>query len=357
MSKVRLAGIGILVIAAVAPAAPPSPVVLREFVYVSAPFPECHASTIAEVDGTLVAAWFGGTEEKNPDVGIWVSRRENGKWTPPVEVANGKRPDGTRLPCWNPVLFRPKGGPLHLYYKIGPDPSRWWGLETTSADGARTWSPPRRLPAGILGPIKNPPVQLADGTIVSPTSDEAHGWRVYFERSTDGGKTWSRGDWVNDGKEVQAIQPSILVHRDGKLQALCRNRAGPILETWSADGGKTWTKLTPTELPNPNSGIDAITLKDGRFVLVYNHVPPVLGKWGGPRSPLNVAVSEDGKTWQAAAVLEKEPGEFSYPTVIQAADGSVHVTYTWNRKRIRHVVLDPAKLRGPPIRGGIWPAE
>jgi predicted neuraminidase len=309
-----------------------------------------------EVDGTLVAAWFGGTEEKHPDVGIWVSRTGNGKWSPPVEVANGKQADGSRLPCWNPVLFRPKGGSLHLYYKIGPDPSRWWGTVMISLDGGKTWTAPRRLPDGILGPIKNQPVQLADGTIVSPTSDETHGWRVYFERSTDGGKTWSRGDWVNDGKEVAAIQPTILIHRDGKLQALCRNRAGPILTTSSTDDGRTWSKLTPTELPNPNSGIGAVTLKDGRHVLVYNHVPSVLGKWGGPRSPLNVAVSADGKTWQAAAVLESEPGEFSYPTVIQAADGSVHVTYTWNRKRIKHVVLDPAKLAGPLIRGGIWPA-
>ncbi|HEX4590648.1 MAG TPA: sialidase family protein [Gemmataceae bacterium] len=355
MSKPGLATVVSIAFAAASPAAP-SPVVLKESVFDTAPFPECHASTIAEVDGALVAAWFGGTEEKHPDVGIWLARRQNGKWTPPVEIANGKQPDGSRLPCWNPVLFRPKGEPLHLDYKVGPDPSRWWGIEMTSADGGMTWSPPRRLPAGILGPIKNQLVQLADGTIVSPTSDEAHGWRVYFERSTDGGKTWTRGDWINDGKDIQAIQPAILVHRDGRLQALCRNRAGPILQTWSSDGGKTWSKLTPTELPNPNSGIDAVTLKDGRHVLVYNHVPPIAGKWGGPRSPLNVAVSNDGKTWQAAAVLESEPGEFSYPTVIQAADGTVHVTYTWNRKRIKHVVLDAAKLGGPSIRGGAWPS-
>jgi predicted neuraminidase len=344
-------------VAATISADPPSPVVLSEFIYETASFPECHASTIADVGGTFVAAWFGGTAEKHPDVGIWVARCESGKWTPPVEVANGKQPDGSRLPCWNPVLFRPKGEALRLYYKVGPDPSRWWGMVMTSADAGKTWTPPRRLPAGILGPIKNQPVQLADGTIVSPTSDEAHGWRVYFERSADGGQTWARGEWVNDGKEVAAIQPTILIQRDGRLLALCRNRAGPILETSSTDGGITWSKLTPTELPNPNSGIDGVTLTDGRQVLVYNHVPPVAGRWGGPRSPLNVAVSADGKAWQAATVLEREPGEFSYPTVMQAADGVVHITYTWNRKRIKHVVLDPAKLGGPPIRGGVWPVR
>jgi predicted neuraminidase len=334
-----------------------SPVVSSEFIFDTAPFRECHASTIAEVDGTLVAAWFGGTREKHPDVGIWVSRREDGRWTPPIEVANGRQSDGSRQPCWNPVLFRPKGGPLHLYYKVGPDPPRWWGIVTSSTDGGKTWGPPRPLPAGILGPIKNKPVQLAHGTILSPTSSEADGWRAYVERSGDGGRTWSRSDWFCDGKTIAAIQPAILTHRDGRLQALCRNRAGPILETWSADGGRTWSKMAPTALPNPNSGLDAVTLADGRHLLVYNHVPAVAGRWGGPRSPLNVAVSADGKTWQAAAVLEREPGEYSYPAVIQSADGAVHVTYTWQRKRIKHVVLDAAKLTGPLIRGVDWPTD
>ena len=68
------------------------------------------------------------------------------------------------------------------------------------------------------------------------------------------------------------------------------------------------------------------------------------------------AVSRDGTTWSAALVLENEPGgEFSYPAVIQAADGLVHITYTWKRQRIRHVVLDPAKLELRPIVGGEWP--
>jgi predicted neuraminidase len=341
---------------AAAAADPAGPVVLSEFVFTTAPFPECHASTIADVDGTLVAAWFGGTEEKHPDVGIWVSRRENGRWTPPAEVATGRQPDAPRQPCWNPVLFRPRAGNLQLYYKVGPSPTQWWGMAMTSADGGRTWAPPRRLPDGVLGPIKNKPVQLADGTILAPTSSEVDGWRAYFERSADGGRTWARTDFVCDGKSVGAIQPAILTHRDGKLQALCRNRAGPILETWSTDGGRTWSPAAPTALPNPNSGIDAVTLADGRHVLVYNHVPSMLGKWGGPRTPLNVAVSADGKNWRAAAVLEREPGEYSYPAVIRAADGAVHVTYTWNRKRIKHVVLDPRKLDGPPIRDGVWPA-
>ena len=106
--------------------------------------------------------------------------------------------------------------------------------------------------------------------------------------------------------------------------------------------------MTLTPLPNPNSGIDAVTLSDGLQLLVYNHTPR-------GRSPLNVAVSRDGKNWQAAAVLEDQPGEYSYPAVIQTPDGLVHVTYTWKRQRVRHVVLDPAKFELRPIDNGRWP--
>jgi predicted neuraminidase len=321
-------------------------IITREFIYETAPFPECHASTIAESQGTLVAAWFGGTEEKAPDVGIWVARLENGKWTDPVEVANGvQKPakDGTllRYPTWNPVLFQPKQGPLLLFYKVGPSPTKWWGMLTTSADGGKTWAKSRRLPDGILGPIKNKPIELAGGTLLCPSSTEspdlANKWQIHFEQTGDLGVHWGQTGPVNDGVEFGAIQPSILVHGGGKLQAVGRTRQGKVFQIFSDDDGKSWGKMTATMLPNPNSGIDAVTLRDGRHLIVYNHTTR-------GRSPLNVAVSSDGTDWKAALVLENEPGEFSYPAVIQSADGLVHVTYTWNRKRIRHVVVDPARL-------------
>jgi predicted neuraminidase len=321
-----------------------------EFIFEKAPFPQCHASTIVETRGGLVAAWFGGTREKNPDVGIWVSRHEGGKWTEPVEVADGKQADGKQQPCWNPVLFRPKGGPLMLFYKVGPSPSRWWGMVRTSDDNGKTWSDARRLPDGILGPIKNKPVQLPSGDILCPTSTEDNGWRVHFERSADGGKTWEATPPLNDGKTIGAIQPSILTHKGGKLQAVGRTKQGKVFETWSDDGGKTWGQMTLTALPNPNSGIDAVTLADGRQLIVYNHTAT-------GRSPLNVAVSEDGKTWKAAVVLESEPGEHSYPAVIQAADGTIHVTYTWKRQRVKHVALDPKKLVLRDMTDGKWPKD
>lgn len=325
-----------------------------EFIYETAPFPSCHASTIEETKDGLVAAWFGGTHEKHPDVGIWVSLHRSGSWTTPVEVANGVETPEKRHPTWNPVLFQPKTGPLLLFYKVGPSPSTWWGMLMTSSDGGKTWSSPRRLPDGILGPIKNKPVQLASGEILSPTSSEGDaGWRVHFERSTDLGRTWTATPPLNDGKTIGAIQPSILLHRGNQLQALGRTRQGKIFEIWSEDGGKNWGKLTLTALPNPNSGTDAVTLKDGRHLLVYNH--SVKG-----RSPLNLALSKDGKEWSAALVLEDDPAApagYSYPAMIQTSDGLVHITYTWKRLRIKHAVVDPAKLELRPMADTVlmWP--
>jgi predicted neuraminidase len=331
------------------PGAQSGAIVTTEFIYESAPFPSCHASTIVETERGLVAAWFGGTAERNPDVGIWVSRRESGQWTTPVEVANGVQTPELRHPTWNPVLFQPRSGPLMLFYKVGPSPSSWWGMVMTSADGGRTWAPPRRLPDGVLGPIKNKPVQLANGDILSGSSTEHDGWRVHFERSSDNGTTWVATPPLNDGKEIPAIQPSILVHKDGRLQAIGRSRSKKLFETWSSDQGRTWTSLVLTELPNASVGTDAVTLNDGRFLLVYNHTAT-------GRSPLNVAISIDGRQWMAGPVLENEPGrEFSYPAVIQTRDGLVHVTYTWRRERIRHVVIDPRALTLRPIVNGNWP--
>jgi predicted neuraminidase len=330
-------------------------VVRSEFIYDKAPFPSVHASTIVETKGGLVSAFFGGTREGAPDVGIWVSRHVKGAWSAPVEVANGVEADGKRHPCWNPVLFETAPGTLTLFYKVGPSPQTWWGMVRTSRDAGQSWSDAVRLPDGVLGPIKNKPVRLADGTLLSPTSTETpekpSKWRVHFERSTDGGKTWTVVRLPEPaGGPIDAIQPSILLHPKGRLQAVGRSRSQRVFETWSDDGGKSWTATTLTDLPNPSAGTDALTMRDGRHVIVYNHTPK-------GRSPLNVAVSRDGKAWEAALVLESESGEYSYPAVVQAGNGLLHITYTWKRERVKHVVVDPAKLVTAPMPGGAWPTS
>jgi len=341
-----------------------SPILSTEFIYEKAQFPSCHASTIEQADdGTLVAAWFGGQHEKAPDVGIWVSRKVNQVWTAPIEVANGvqyQKIDGTivRHPTWNPVLFQPKNGPLLLFYKAGPDPQRWWGLLTTSTDQGKTWSTPRQLPEGILGPIKNKPIELANGDILCPSSTESpitQLWQVHMEFTSNHGLTWKRSEALNDGVALGAIQPSLLKLPGTELLAVGRTQQGSVFQIRSKDNGYTWGEMQASMLPNPNSGIDAVTLSDSRHLLVYNHVQTEPGVWKD-RSPLNVAVSSDGVLWQAAIELENAPTEeFSYPAIIQTRDGLVHITYTWNRKKIKHVVVDPKKIVSKAYSTGKWP--
>jgi alpha-L-rhamnosidase len=354
-------------------------IVTDEFIFEDAPFPESHAATIAETPAGLVAAWFGGTKERNPDVGIWISRQVNdvnniesiesnstvnntknaefndtvnnsksiqlkSTWTTPVEIANGILSDSVRYACWNPVLYQIPGGDLLLFYKVGPKVSGWTGWLKTSSDNGLTWSKAKALPEGFLGPIKNKPVLLDNGVLLCPSSTEEGGWKVHFEATPDFGKTWNMIGPIPDTAH-NAIQPSILSYGKGKLQILCRSKEPVIEQAWSEDNGKTWSKLTATSLPNNNSGTDAVTLSDGRQLLVYNHVKTPKGASKGARTPLNVAVSKDGIKWYAALVLEDSPvSQYSYPSVIQSADGYVHIVYTWRRQRIKHVTIDPRQL-------------
>ena len=235
-----------------------------------------------------------------------------------------------------------------LFYKVGPTPSRWWGVLLTSKDGGKTWGNRRKLGKNdkighLIGPVKNKPIQLVDGTILCPSSTEHKGWRVHFEATRDFGKTWKVIGPINDGKEFGAIQPSVLTYADGRMQVMCRSQQKVVTQSESKDGGKTWSKMTASKLPNPNAGTDAVTLKDGRQLIVYNHTVRRL-KFPSGRNMLNVAISDGGKIWKPVLTLERAQGEYSYPAVIQAKDGKIHITYTYQRKSVKHAVLDPTKL-------------
>lgn len=321
------------------------------------PTPECHASTIVDTADGLVAAWFGGLHENHPGVGIWVSRHDGAKWSEAVEVVDGSEGEDQEYACWNPVLFQPRGGPLWLFYKVGVSPSKWWGVAITSEDNGRTWSKPWRLGTSprlfsenrnLLGPVKNKPLQLPDGRVICPSSTENQGWRVHFENTKDisrGPKaTWTVVGPLQVGEKLDAIQPSVLVHADGRLQIVCRTRQGVVGTSWSSDSGESWGPMKSLELPNPNSGTDAVTLTDGRHLLVYNHSRRTAEANG--RQILNVAISDDGIEWKPLMSLENHSDKagYSYPAIIQADDGRVHITYTWRRLAIKHVVLDPQQL-------------
>jgi predicted neuraminidase len=172
---------------------------------------------------------------------------------------------------------------------------------------------------------------------------------VQMERTKNVLREWTKTRFLNSSMDYGAIQPTILPWEDGSIQILCRTKQGKITQCWSDDNGHTWSRMRATDLPNPNSAIDAVVMRDGAAALVYNHSDT-------SRGMMNVAVSKDGKNWSGALVLENEPGaEFSYPAVIQTSDKRLHVTYTWKRQGIKHVILDPAQFRTQPIVNGVWP--
>lgn len=333
---------------------------------------DSHASTLVELKGgDVMAAWFAGTKEGAPDVAIYGARLHDGKWSVPVELARA-----TGVACWNPVLFHTKDGRLWLYYKYGTKPSTWAGARKWSDDEGKTWSAEERLPEGILGPIKDKPLVLVDGTIVSGSSVENGRWNAWVERSADGGKTWTKfgpitvpesldvpdagakaaSTQVNSPADetvhtklyppstttVGIIQPAIVSLGGHHLRFYARGhtRAARIAVADSIDDGKTWTQAQFIDLPNPNSGIDAVRLKDGRIVLIFNNSY-------NTRTPLNLAVSEDGVHFKVFKTLEDVPGQYSYPAIVQAANGDLLMTYSWRRETIKFVRV---KLGDVPAR-------
>jgi predicted neuraminidase len=169
-----------------------------------------------------------------------------------------------------------------------------------------------------------------------------------MERSQDQGRSWQVEPPIPSPMGIEAIQPSILTFPDHRLELVARTRQGALAMSWSRDDGASWSPLAAIDLPNPNAGTDAITLRDGRQLIVYNHSAHWPDRPGdGPRWPLNIALSDDGIRWHPALTLETAPlpDGYAYPAVIQSRDGRVHISYTYNRTRIKYVVIDPAQLK------------
>lgn len=329
-----------------------SPAILQEEFIEAAPLdPEVHASTLVETaPGQFYAAWFGGTMESKSDISIWGARRTAEGWQPAVKLAEGRNPKGEPIPTWNPVLFKLLDGGVALFYCAGSiEEGPRYGYVKKSHDEGRTWSEPESLPLGVRGPDRNRPLRLQPGTILHP--DTGSNWSSRVLISDEAFSQWDKRAKVEDPAGMGAIQPTLLDHGNGRVQMLCRTKSRQIATAWSSDGGKTWGPLEETGLYIANSAIDAIRLADGRFVLAYNPTTkPKDGKSWGQRDHMAIALSEDGVHWQPVLDLDTDKIRegYAYPCLVQAANGDLHITYTWGRKRIKHLVIDTSKL-GTPV--------
>lgn len=263
-------------------------------------------------------------------------------WSSPQNIIKPLIKQGDTLPCWNPVLFKSKSKKLYLFYKVGKNPREWFGAMITSNDDGTTWSNPKYLPEGILGPVKNKPIETTPGTILCGSSTESienNQWRSHIETYNEATDTWIKINIEND-KNFDIIQPTFLVHSDKIIQMLCRSKHNKLITSWSKDNGQNWNHTDTLNVVNSNSGVDALTLSKKSFLLVNN--PLKQGKdWFNGRNILDVEYSKDGLNWTKLFDLENQKeGEFSYPAIIQASDGKVHILYTYNRKYIKHVEFD-----------------
>jgi predicted neuraminidase len=312
----------------------------RTTVFAPARWGEVHASTLVRLpDGAFLTAWFGGTKEGHADVAIWGARGNGKGWSDPVCWAKV-----CDLPHWNPVLHQCSDGLVSLFFKVGADCSLWTTYVCRSSNDGASWSPAEVLVPGDYdgrGPVKNKPITLADATWLAPGSRETDGmWRVFVDRSHDGGRTWSASDEVAmDRTHITgsgAIQPTLWESSPENVPMLTRTSCGWICRSDSVDGGVTWSPLRKTSLPNNNSGIDLARDSDGRLILSLN---PVGGNWTA-RTPLSLMASEDnGATWEPMLKLETDPGEFSYPAVVATPHGFAG-TYTSKRETITFWAAD-----------------
>ena len=315
-----------------------------------------HSSYITESrDGTLIVTWYGGTEEGYDDVSIYVARKEKDAsgWTQRREIDDG---DGRA--CWNPVVFTPSSGPILLYYKIGGDWNNWVACVRTSDDDGRTWSERQWLPESgedlyqayggrFLGPSKNKPLELPDGSLLMGSSIENDGQRAHIELAT--------GDYVGSFELLsrlkgEAIQPTFIVLSDDyqTIQTICRPMGtGPPTTARSYDMGRTWENLRLLSLDNVHAGLDAMTInnlnseKNRWHILAHTRY--------GDRRHLAVAISSDGENWDLVLpVLDESDGmKMDYPSIIQTSDKMIHLSYSWrHRSKIKHVILDPYVLTG-----------
>ncbi len=290
-----------------------------------------HAGTmVALEDGKLLTAWYSYTGPHELDgSAIYMSRLdpEEDAWEEPWLHRDTPAGDG------NPVLYA-EGDRLWLFHAVVTGGWSTAAVDVqTSDDGGESWTPPRRFPGPIGLNVRFAPVRLASGTLLLPAyGDFVH--QSFFYASDDGDR-WSLRSALRTLPPYEVIQPSVVELDDGVLMAVMRNTGKEWLwVTYSADEGRTWTEPVDIGLANPNSPAALLLLQNGHLLLVFNDSPE-------SRRILSAALSRDGgRSWPHRRVIVEGEGSYSYPSVIQAADGFIHLVYTHDRRHIEHVTFN-----------------
>jgi predicted neuraminidase len=330
-----------------------TPFFREEFINPDSALPMSHVASICELpDGRLVATWYSGSREGARDVAIFLSTCAPGQsvWSTPRAIVT--RESAARdlnrsiKKVGNAVIFQDSTGLLELLY-VSITVGGWSGSAlnlTTSADQGLTWTPSRRL---TLSPffnfselVKNAPVALTGDSWVVPIYEEFLGRfpELLWLRKSEGDFIATKGR-IAGGELV--FQPALVTLSSNTALVVLRDYT-PQKKIWvahTADAGRTWTAPAALDLPNPNSGLDALRMTDGRLLLAFND--STIG-----RENLRLAVSiDEGRTWMRVATLDEEAGSiFSYPFLLQGRDGCVHVVYTWKGKAIKHVEFNTGWL-------------
>lgn len=340
-------------------------------------------------DGRLVCAWFGGTLEGMSDISIHLATLapDNTAWLPSTRILGA--PDRSEQ---NPVLFQDVNGAVHLFHTSQPsgnqDESRVMTRPVTFIGDGVDYGPLRDtgLPSGAF--VRAPLTVRDDGAWVLPlhlcNAQPRRRWTGAHDTaavavSTDRGARWNVTEVPNS---TGSVHMTLVDMGNGRLTAFYRRRQADFVHrSESLNGGRSWSKPVPTDLPNNNSSISAIRLSDGRIALLCNPVSAAMSSerrqslydelgesdaqpdaaggcvpiWGVPRAPLSLCVSSDGgHTFSQRRVVDAGPGtclsnnsldgrnaELSYPFLCQGTEGILHLAYTYHRRAIKYVRLDP----------------
>ncbi|MEM3486333.1 MAG: sialidase family protein [Candidatus Methanomethyliaceae archaeon] len=331
-------------------------------------FPSCHAPTICQtLSGRLLLAFYAGLQEGAPDSVVLGVVRKGGVWSEPKVWVHVPR-----RAVANPRLFLGPDGAVWLLFGVNYGP-RWCSGDTylfvkRSDDEGDTWHDLELFweQKGLLG--KNRP--LHEGNFWIFPLEWEYTWSATFLRSEDNGRTWELTGDLGVLANAHLIQPALVKLSDGRLRAYMRSQEGWIFISDSMDNGRTWSFPQPSPIPNNNSGLDVLRTRAGILLLACNptgltaNPEPVEEGWPetlalgftrwGPRFPLVLKISGDeGQTWPLELVLEEGPGEYSYPCLMEDADETIHLVYTYRRRAIAHVAFPGRLLVSLMEEGGI----